>query len=155
MTLQSSACTMVMASKNGFVFAGNNEDWKNPMTIAKFIPASADEFGRVCFGFDDGYAQGGMNDQGLFIDANAISPTDYKPSPEKENYNGPMIDYILASCATIDDAIVFFEKYNTPGLRRQDFPSLINPALPWLWNGRKEKFNLSNRTPGIKFPPIS
>jgi hypothetical protein len=115
-------CTMVMASKNGNVLAGNNEDWKNPKTIVKFIPASTDEFGRVCFGFDDGYAQGGMNDQGLFIDGNAISPTDYKPSPAKENYNGPMIDYILASCATIDDAIVFFEKYNTPGLRQARFP---------------------------------
>jgi tetratricopeptide (TPR) repeat protein len=122
MTLQSSACTMVMASKNGVVFAGNNEDWKNPRTIANFFPASADEFGRVCFGFDDGYAQGGMNDQGLFIDGNAISPIDYIPSPNKENYNGPMIDYILATCATVNDAIAFFEKYNTAGLRQARFP---------------------------------
>ena len=121
-TLQSSACTMVMASKDGLVLAGNNEDWKNPKTKAKFIPATTDEFGRVCFGFDDGYAQGGMNDQGLFIDANAISPTDYKSSPNKDNYSGPMIDYILATCATVNVAIAFFEKYNTLGLRQARFP---------------------------------
>jgi len=113
---------MVMASKDGIVLAGNNEDWKNPKTKVKFIPATADEFGRVYFGFDDGYAQGGMNDQGLFIDANAISPTDYKPSPDKKNYNRSVVDYILATCSTIEDAIAFFNKYNIPGLRRARFP---------------------------------
>lgn len=121
---RSFSCTMIMASKNGIVLAGNNEDWKNPITKVWFIPASENEYGRICFGFDRdfGFTQGGMNDQGLFIDANAISPTDYKTSPDKEDFNAPMIDYILATCATVEDAIVFFNKYNTRGLYRARFP---------------------------------
>jgi len=76
-----SACTVIMASKGGMVLVGNNEDWKNPNTRVWFIPASGEEYGRVCLGFDDGFAQGGMNDQGLFIDGNALSPTGWKADP--------------------------------------------------------------------------
>ena len=120
--IQSYTCTMVLASKDGIVLAGNNEDWQNPKTKVRFVPASGDEFGRVCFGFDDGFAQGGMNDQGLFIDGNAISLTDYKPSPDKENLIFPIIEYILAKCATVNDAITLFETFNTPALCQARFP---------------------------------
>ena len=76
----SEACTMIMVAKKGVLLAGNNEDWKNPKTYVWFVPASEKAYGRVCFGFDRGfgYAQGGMNDQGLFIDGNALSPTGWK-----------------------------------------------------------------------------
>jgi hypothetical protein len=71
-------CTIVMASRDGLVLAGNNEDRNHPHTIVTFVPASGRYFGRVVFGYDDGFAQGGMNDQGLFIDGNALKPTDWK-----------------------------------------------------------------------------
>jgi hypothetical protein len=115
-------CTIVMVAKGKFVLVGNNEDWKNPKTKMWFIPSKNSEYGRVCFGFDDMFAQGGMNDQGLFIDANAIAPTGWKAEEGKLPFTGEVMDRILATCATVKDAIAFFEKYNVSSLRRARFP---------------------------------
>jgi len=120
----SHACTIVMASKDGVVLAGNNEDWKDPFTSIWFIPASDREYGRVCFGFGNGMQnpQGGMNEHGVFIDANALSPTGWKAEEGKSAFLGHLMDHILAHCANVEDAIAFFEKYNHPALERAKFP---------------------------------
>ncbi len=118
----SEGCTIVMVAKGKIVLAGNNEDWKNPKTKIWFIPASNGEYGRVCVGFDNMFAQGGMNDQGLFIDANALSPTGWEPIEGKPTFQGALMDRILAECATVEDAIAFCNKYNIPGLARARFP---------------------------------
>ncbi len=115
-------CTIVMVAKGKIVLAGNNEDWRNPKTKIWFIPASNGEYGRVCVGFDNMFAQGGMNDQGLFIDANALAPTGWKPIEGKPTFQGALIDRILAECATVEDAIAFCDNYNIPGLARARFP---------------------------------
>jgi tetratricopeptide (TPR) repeat protein len=115
-------CTIVMVAKGKIVLAGNNEDWKNPKTKIWFIPASNGQYGRVCVGFDNMFAQGGMNDQGLFIDANALGPTGWEPIEGNPTFPGPLMDRILAECATVEDAIVFFNNYNIPGLARARFP---------------------------------
>jgi hypothetical protein len=114
-------CTIVMVAKGKIVLAGNNEDWRNPKTKIWFVPASEGEYGRVCVGFDDMHAQGGMNDQGLFIDANALNPTGWEPIEGKPTFDGSL-DTILAKCATVDDAIAFLDEYNLPGLARARFP---------------------------------
>jgi tetratricopeptide (TPR) repeat protein len=114
-------CTIVMVAKGKIVLAGNNEDWRNPKTKIWFVPASDGKYGRVCVGFDNMFAQGGMNDQGLFIDANALSPTGWKPIEGKPTFEGN-IDTILAKCATVVDAIAFLDEYNFPGLARARFP---------------------------------
>jgi len=89
-----------------------------------FYPATNDEYGRVCFGFDQGFglAQGGMNDQGLAIDGNGLDETGWQRDPNKEDFRAGPIDYILAHCATVDDAIRFFERYNNPALARGKIP---------------------------------
>ncbi len=116
-------CTMVMVAKGDMMLAGNNEDYKNPNTKMWVYPASKGEYGRVCFGFDDGFTQGGMNDRGLFIDGNALSRTDWKADPAKPDYKGAnLMDHILAHCATVDEAIAFFKKYNFDSLRWAKFP---------------------------------
>lgn len=115
-------CTIVMVAKGQWILVGNNEDWKNPKTKMWFIPAENGEYGRVCFGFDDMFAQGGMNDQGLFIDANALGSTGWKAAEGKPSFRGEIMDRILATCATVEDAIAFFEEYNVPSLRRARFP---------------------------------
>jgi len=138
------ACTIVMASKNGIVLVGNNEDWKNRKTKMWFIPASKGEYGRVCFGFDRdfGFAQGGMNDQGLFIDANAIAPTDWKSTEGKPTFTGSLMDQILTECATVEDAVAFFEKYNMPSLRRARFPIADRTGASMVveWGNGKVQF---------------
>jgi len=115
-------CTIVMAAKGGTVLAGNNEDWNNPATKIWFIPGSNGRHGRVCVGFDDLYAQGGMNDQGLFIDANALGPTGWKPVEGKPEFQGDLVDRILADCATVDEAIALCDKLNIPDLALARFP---------------------------------
>ena len=117
-------CTIVMASKNGAVLAGNNEDWKDPFSSIWFIPGSDKEYGRVCFGFGNGMQnpQGGMNEHGVFLDANALPPTDWKAEEGKPTFLGQLTDHILANCATVEEAIAFFEKYNHPALKRAKFP---------------------------------
>ncbi len=118
------ACTMVTVAKDGVILAGNNEDWRNPVTKMWFYPPAENEYGRVCFGFDRdfGFVQGGMNDQGLFIDANALAPAGWKADPGKAAFSGSIIEHILARCATVDDAIALFRKHNTPSLARAKFP---------------------------------
>lgn len=118
------AYTIVMASKGGVVLAGNNEDWKDPFTSIWFIPATSDEYGRICFGFGSNMRnpQGGMNEHGVFIDANALSPTGWKAEEGKPVFTGHLIDHILAHCTNVEDAIAFFEKYNFSALARAKFP---------------------------------
>jgi len=115
-------CTIVMAARDGLVLAGNNEDRNHPQTVVTFIPASGSYHGRVVFGYDDGYVQGGMNDQGLFIDGNALRPTGWRPEPGKPTFNGQVMMVVLATCATCEDVKTFFEKSNFPALSRARFP---------------------------------
>jgi len=115
-------CTIVMAARNGLVLAGNNEDRNHPQTIVSFMPATESFYGRVVFGYDDAPIQGGMNDQGLFIDGNALAPTGWKPDPAKQQFRGIGMMVILGTCATCGDVKAFFEKNNIPGLERARFP---------------------------------
>jgi hypothetical protein len=67
------ACAIFSYSQGGSVLVGNNEDVPFlPQAAMWFIPGGTNGNGRACFGWD-GFAQGGMNDQGLFIDW-AVTP---------------------------------------------------------------------------------
>lgn len=115
-------CTIVMAARDGLVLAGNNEDRNHPQTIVTFIPAKAPYFGRIVFGYDDAPTQGGMNDQGLFIDGNALRPTGWEPEPGKPEFAGNLMMNILATCATCADVEALFGKFNVRALGRARFP---------------------------------
>ena len=115
-------CTIVMAARNGFVLVGNNEDRNHPETLVNFIPATDRFYGRIVFGYDDSPFQGGMNDQGLFIDGNALASTGWQPLPGKPTFRGIVIMVVLGTCATCEDVKDFFEKHNVPGLERARFP---------------------------------
>ena len=115
-------CTIVMAARDGLVLAGNNEDRNHPQTLVTFLPAAGRYYGRVVFGYDDAPVQGGMNDQGLFIDANALRPTGWQPEPGKPTFRGNVMMVILGTCATCEDVKAFFEKSNVPALAQARFP---------------------------------
>ncbi len=115
-------CTVVMTAKDGHVLVGNNEDRNHPRTIVTFIPAKEPSYGRIVFGYDDAPTQGGMNDQGLFIDGNALASTGWRPDPDKPAYRGNLMMEILATCATCEDVEKFFGKSNFPVLERARFP---------------------------------
>jgi hypothetical protein len=116
------SCTIVMAVKDGRILVGNNEDRGFYETIITVLPATERFYGRIVFGYTDAPFQGGMNDQGLFIDGNALSPTGWKPDEGKRPFWGHVISYILANCATVADVQALFDKYNVRALERARFP---------------------------------
>lgn len=101
-------CTTFYAYDGQNALAGNNEDFINPLIYAWFIPASPGHFGRVYFGYEDFIPQGGLNDQGVFFDGQALS---YKPMPvtsQKPHFPGgdlALVDEILSRSASVQDVI--------------------------------------------------
>jgi hypothetical protein len=106
------ACTAFMSSEKDLVLVGNNEDYYNPYTRIWFIPATNGQYGRVYFGYDDWRPQGGMNDQGLFFDAFATAPLEVMLSKDKPKFKGSFFDKFMAECATVEEALDFFNRYN-------------------------------------------
>jgi len=106
------SCTIFYIVKDNKIFAGNNEDWKDPYTKMWFFPPEENKFGWVKFGFGSGFPQGGMNDQGLFWDATA-GPYLAMPFSEahKEKYTGPLMQKVIEECATIEEVLQVFAQY--------------------------------------------
>jgi len=105
-------CTIFKATQEGLTLVGNNEDWKDPDTKVWFLVPEAGIYGRVCFGFKNGYTQGGMNDQGLFYDWVAGYPSDYREDPEKKTFVGNLAEHILGKASTVEEALAFYSVYN-------------------------------------------
>ena len=116
------ACTNVFSCAAGHCLVGVNLDCSNVRPRIWFVPSTADQYGRYCYGTDESQqiAEGGVNDRGLFIGVNALDrPTGWRPDPalpdweEWEGWYGTGVpDGILARCATVDDALEVFAGYN-------------------------------------------
>jgi hypothetical protein len=112
-------CTVFYAASAGLALAGNNEDSFNPLTRAWFIPAAEGRHGRVYFGYDDLLPQGGLNDQGLFFDGLSVPYQALEAAPSKPEFPGgplAMIDEVMSHSATVDQALLFFDRYRRSGL---------------------------------------
>jgi len=112
------ACTAFYAVQGETILAGNNEDYVNPRTKVRFVPAQDGRYGRIYFGFDDLYPQGGMNDRGLFFDGFATALRKVVRSTDKPVYTGALIDTVMAECATVEEVLAVFEKYNLEFMER-------------------------------------
>ena len=117
------ACTAFMASGSDTVFVGNNEDYINPLTKVWFEPQVHGRngkiyYGRVYFGFDNFWPQGGMNDQGLFFDGFATRTKKIKNSLHKPRYPANLIDKAMAECATVKEVLKIFDRYNLKFMER-------------------------------------
>jgi len=110
------ACSMFTKTDNGYTLVGNNEDWKDPETIVWFAPAHEGKYGAVYVGFKNFFPQGGMNDQGLCFDGFATDSKPIEESLDKPVYDGWLNTLIMENCATIDEVIEIFEKYNLQSL---------------------------------------
>jgi hypothetical protein len=108
------ACTVFSVARGGKVLVGNNED--APYSFPDkmwFVPAIDRAHGRICFGWYC-FAQGGMNDQGLFMDW-AVTPNAGKSKSDKPPFEGNIVERVLANCATVEEAVALFQKYAYPG----------------------------------------
>ncbi len=116
------ACTIFSAHNASAVLAGNNEDWSDRDSWIWFEPPSGGRFGMVLTGFGDFYAQGGMNERGLFFDW--VASIGGKPAPEDPTKkplrrSGTQVNFgerVLATCETVDQALKLFNVCNVPDI---------------------------------------
>ena len=106
------ACTGFCISKGDTVLVGNNEDYNNPNTKVWYVPAEKGKYGRVYFGFDNFFPQGGINEKGLVFDSFASEPYKVKYSLDKPIFSGSLMDKVVSECATVDEALEMFDKYS-------------------------------------------
>ena len=105
-------CTIFTLSRRGKVLVGNNEDWSDKQTRMWFIPGTRDTFGVVYFGFENLFPQGGMNERGLFFDANALPHKDVVQGKGLPRYNGNLMDHVMRTCSTVQEAIKEISSYD-------------------------------------------
>ena len=114
-SLVAQACTIFVLTNNNQALFCNNEDYSNPNTRIWFIPGGEDYYGCVYVGFDNGWAQGGMNTEGLAYDWVAGYKEIWQPDPKLSIARGDSSQRMLESCATIEDAIVFYQSHQELG----------------------------------------
>ncbi len=117
-------CTIVMVARDGKALAGSNEDFSYPVSMIWFVPGSRDTYGRVYLGFKmlSDSVQGGMNEKGLFLDANSVARRSWKPDKSKKPYYGQLFEEILTTCATVEDVKKLFNTYDITALAAARIP---------------------------------
>lgn len=105
------ACSIVyyVDPSTGKIYVANNEDyWYDAKAYVQIMPGSGKEHARLWYGWDQ-FAQGGVNEHGLFFDA-AVTPKQAIPDGFT-NPNGRNVgDEILAFCRTVEEAVNYLEK---------------------------------------------
>ena len=109
------ACTIFVLTDAQRTLFFNNEDWSNPATRIWFIPAGEGYYGAAYVGFDDGWAQGGVNAEGLAFDWVAGFDAQWETGPALQSVRGNPSQRMLESCATVEEAIAFYRKHWEPG----------------------------------------
>lgn len=112
------ACTVFVLTDDENTLFCNNEDWSNPKTRIWFKPVNpaADgtaRYGTVYVGFDNGWAQGGMNAEGLAFDWVAGFKETWTPAHD-DSLTGNRAQRMLESCTSVEEAIGFFQKHTEP-----------------------------------------
>ncbi len=114
--LITNSCTIFTVSQNDEVFFANNEDYPLKHGRIWFFPSLTGKYGVALFGYKlhnnvDIYV-GGINDQGLCIDMNALRTQVSNPQPERQDYMGAPIQQMLEECSTIMDVLNWINDYN-------------------------------------------
>ncbi len=111
---QVQACTIFTSEGKDAVYAACNEDWMYSIGTYMTLTAGGDQgYGRVCF-YNSTYVQAGMNEYGLFFDG-ASCPTSTIPyDAAKEQLGYDLGEVVLASCASVNEAIKLLENCNIP-----------------------------------------
>lgn len=105
----SEACSVLyyVDPQTGKIYVANNEDyWYDVDAYIQIMPGSKNKLARLWYGWDD-FAQGGINEAGLFFDG-AVTPEQDLPDGGK-GPKGNLGDDILASCRTVEEALMLLE----------------------------------------------
>jgi hypothetical protein len=107
-------CCFILFDKDADnILVANHEDWFGNDAAIKINPPSTGKYGSVIFTFlSEGWAQGGMNEKGLFFDA---AHTPYQEihfdSSKRKPQNYPWQE-ILDKTATVQEALQLLQKYS-------------------------------------------
>ena len=112
------ACTIFVLTDTNRALFCNNEDWSNPKTRIWFLPAGEGYYGAVYVGFDNGFAQGGLNTEGLAYDWVAGFKDKWEPDSHLPLARGNSGQRMLETCATVNDAIAFYRSHREPEFHR-------------------------------------
>jgi hypothetical protein len=110
-TVTTQACTIFVLTDPHRALFCNNEDWSNPKTRVWFVPAGKGYLGCAYVGFDNGWAQGGLNAQGLAFDWVAGFKEVWRPGPELKSVRGNSSARMLETCTNVQDAIAFYRQH--------------------------------------------
>jgi hypothetical protein len=118
---QLQACSAFYAKDKNNIYVGINVDWKVSDSQIHFFPPANNKYGYLNFNirgyFDNSFGDtGGINDQGLFYEwTDNLYPKDFSfHVPGTVNYNGYIIDLIMTTCTTVEEAENLFKTYNAP-----------------------------------------
>ena len=109
------SCTIFTVSHGDKVLFGNNEDYTNRKTFYWVVPAGNGNYGGVYFGFDNLWAQGGVNEKGLCYDWNALPEAALSKHPELPAFVAQKIGFgcwALNKCATVEEAVALTKSYS-------------------------------------------
>lgn len=104
------ACTIFVLTDTNRVLFCNNEDGPNLQTRIWFVPSGTNRYGAVYVGYDNGWAQGGLNSEGLAFDWVAGYKEEWKAEPSLP----PILrnEQVLETCATVEQAIAFYRTHH-------------------------------------------
>ncbi|MBC8096099.1 MAG: hypothetical protein H7Y43_09825 [Akkermansiaceae bacterium] len=112
------ACTIFVLTDGDRTLFFNNEDFSNPATRIWFVPAGKNFLGCAYVGFDDGWAQGGVNTAGVAFDWVAGAMTKWEPDAALKPVRGNPAQRMLESCTTVEEGIAFFRQHREPSFAR-------------------------------------
>ena len=110
-------CTIFNAARKGLVLVGNTEDLPATDSFIYFMPGEKGKHGVAYVGFERYGVQGAMNDQGLFLDFNALNYPKMNAHPDKPGFGKDQWMFIVAmeTCGTVEEVISLFTTHNLAG----------------------------------------
>jgi hypothetical protein len=111
-------CTIFVLTDGERTLFFNNEDWSNPVSRVWFVPAPEGFYSCAYVGFENNGAEGGMNSAGLAFDWVAGFSETWTPYASMQPVGGRTSERMLETCATVEEAIAFYEKYREPQFHR-------------------------------------
>jgi hypothetical protein len=112
------ACTIFVLTDTNRALFCNNEDWSNTNSRVWFQPAGNGYYGAVYVGFDNGWAMGGLNTEGLAYDWVGGYTEKWELNPQAQPVRGSSSQRMIETCATVKDAIAFYRSHEEPGFSR-------------------------------------
>ena len=138
------ACTIFVLTDTNRTLFCNNEDWSNPKTRIWIVPGSDKHYGGVYVGFDNDYAQGGLNTEGLAFDWVAGYAETWNPDPKVPIVWGNSGQQALECCTTVEEAITFFRGHQDRGFFRAKILVADKTGASVIIGGKEGQLQVEN-----------